>query len=307
MLRTTALVALFAVGAASQAQNLGLANNFNAVVFGNVHAQSGESEGALAVRGNWTTQNNYQINTHATTPKPSVGGASNLGLYLKGSMNAGQNNGATQVNSARNAYIGGGLTGSPIMNGGTLSTNSSLVTDNFFAQARSYSLSQSSFLAGLAGSAVNTSNPNNYKINITNTGGLNVFTINAALLSGGKTLDVVGGNGQETIVFNVLGSTVNWGTNYNGNKNRTLWNFSDATTLNVNDRLLQGSVLAVNATVNQSQNIEGTLIASALNVSNGAELHSFTFEGNAPVPEPATMTILGLAAMLRKRKAKKTA
>lgn len=298
--------AICAAGVAS-AQSLGQANFFNAVIFGDVNAQSGESDGAMAVRGNWATQNNYQISIKGSAPAPSIGGATNLGLYLKGTMSAGQNAGSTQVNSGRNAYVGGSISGGLLMNGGSAFGNSGLVTDSFFVQQQAFSSTQSSFLASLGGSAVDTSNPNNYKVTISNTGGLNVFSINAALLSGGRTLDVIGGNGQETLVFNVSGGTVNWGTNFNGNARRALWNFHQATTLNVNERLLRGSVLAVGATVNQSQNIDGTLVASALNVFGGAELHMETFEGNAPIPEPMTMGVLALGALAAARRRRRLA
>ncbi|MBA4294253.1 hypothetical protein C0431_14935 [bacterium] len=283
--------------------NLGSANDFNGVIFGNVSAQSGESDGALAVGGNFTVQNNYQVSINGAAANPTIGGATNLGLYVGGNVGAGQNPGSLQVNNGRNAYVGGSVTGTPTMNGGTLFTNSGLVTPTFFAQQLSYSTFQSSLLAGLGGGAVNTSNPNNYSITLSNVGGLNVFAINGALLSGGKTLDVIGGNGTETIVFNVSGSTVNWGTNFNGSTTRTLWNFYEATTLNVNERLLRGSALAVGATVNQGQNIDGTLIASNLNVSNGAELHWHEFEGVTPVPEPLTLVGFGIALVaVRRRK-----
>jgi choice-of-anchor A domain-containing protein len=279
-------LAAIVIAGISSAANLGAANDFNAVIFGNVSVQSGESEGAMAVGGSWTTQNTYQVSIHGSSPNPSIGGATNLGLYVAGAMNAGANPGSTQVNSSRNAYIGGSVAGTPTMNGGSLFANSGLVSGSFFTNQLSYSQAQSAYLAGLGGMAVDTSNSNNYKLNIANVGGVNIFEINGALLSGGKTLDILGGNGSETIIMNVLGSSVNWGTSYNGNKNNTLWNFSQATTLNINDRAIQGSVLAYGATVNQSQNIDGTLIANVLSVTNGAELHSYTFNGNAPVPEP---------------------
>lgn len=281
----------------SQAANLGAANDFNAVIFGNMTVNGGDSEGAIAVGGNWVTNNTYVVNSHSTTPNPSIGGATNLGLYVGGSMNAGNNPGSTQINSGRNGYVGGSVSGSPLMNGGgSFAGNSGLVDPTFFTNQLAYSTAQSASLAGLTAGAVNTSNPNNYSITITNTGGLNVFEINGSLLSGGKTLDIIGGTGTETILFNVLGTNINWGTSYNGPQSRTLWNFSQATTLTVQDRAIQGSVLAYNADVSMSQNIEGTLIAKSLNSFNGAELHSFTFEGD-PVPEPATMIGAGIAAL----------
>ncbi|QYK54666.1 MAG: choice-of-anchor A family protein [Fimbriimonadaceae bacterium] len=297
----------FALVASAHAVNLGVANDFNAFIFGNAIAQSGDSDGAVAVGGNWTTVNSYVFNAHSTTPNPTIGSAINLGLYLGGNLNGGANNGATQINSGRNAYVAGTVSNpAPLMNGdGTMFAGSAAVQASTFTNQFAYSSLQSSTLSGLAAGSVNISNPNNYSIQITNTGGLNVYNINGSLLSGGKTLDVVGGNGLETIIFNVTGTSVNWGTEYHGNKNRTLWNFYQATTLNVTDRQLQGSVLAVGAAVNQGQNIEGTLIASSLNITNGAELHSFTFEGNAPVPEPATMIGLGIGALALARRKKR--
>lgn len=302
--RLLLVVPVFASFSLSQAANLGAANDFNAVIFGNMTVNGGDSEGAIAVGGNWVTNNTYVVNSHSTTPNPSIGGATNLGLYVGGSMNAGSNPGSTQVNSARNAYIGGAVSGTPGMNGGILFSNSGLVSPTFFANQLAYSTAQSSTLAGLGGMSVNTSNPNNYSISIVNTGGLNVFQIDGSLLSGGKTLDVVGGTGAETIVFNVTGANVNWGTSYNGDKSKTLWNFSQASVLTVQDRALQGSVLATGAAVSMSQNIEGTLIANSLNSFNGAELHSFTFTGD-PVPEPMTMLGLGAMALVAARRRKK--
>jgi|GEM_PF-5590392 len=304
IMRGVAAFSAVAVVGISSAMGLGAATDFNAVIFGNVTAQSGESDGAMAVGGNWATQNNYQVSTHITSPNPSIGGATNLGLYVVGTFNGGVNAGATQVNSSRNAYLSGEADGEPLMNGGALFENSGLVSGAFFANQLAYSQVQSAHIASLGGMAVDISNSNNYKLHISSVGGLNVYQIDGSLLTGGKTLDIMGGNGSETIVVNVLGATVNWGTSYNGNASKTLWNFSQASILNVNDRAIQGSVLALGAAVNQSQNIEGTLIASSLAVSNGAELHSFTFDGNAPVPEPASMVGIGIAALAIARKRK---
>lgn len=306
-LKFVASACVLALVGSAHAVNLGVANDFNAFIFGNATAQSGDSDGAVAVGGNWTTVNNYVFNAHNTTPNPTIGSATNLGLYLGGNLNGGANNGATQINSGRNAYVAGTVSSpAPLMNGGgTMFAGSAAVQASTFTNQFAYSSLQSSTLNGLSAASVNTSNPNNYSIQITNVGGLNVFNINGSQLSGGKTLDVIGGNGTETIVFNVSGTSVNWGTSYNGSRTRTLWNFYQATTLNVNDRAIQGSVLAVGAAVNQGQNIEGTLIASSLNVTNGAELHSFTFEGNAPVPEPATMIGLGIGALALVRRKKR--
>jgi choice-of-anchor A domain-containing protein len=304
VLRTGLFVALMSsVAAALGTDSLGLATKYNAVIFGTTTLHSGDIDGALAVGGNLDVRNSFVASALASAPKPSFNNATNLGVYVRGNVYGASH---LHVNSGRNLYAGGSVSGSPRMNGGGLArSNSPYASNLLFTQQKSYSQTQSAYLKSLGGSAVDTSNSNNYKAVITKTGGLNVFTIDASKLSGGKTLDVVGGNGHETLVFNVTGgSFVNWGTNYNGNAKRTLWNFANATQLDIKDRLLRGSVLAVNANVDMTCNVDGTMIANALKVSSGAELHTFTFEGNAPVPEPMTLVALGLgaAALIRRKR-----
>ena len=76
-----------------------------------------------------------------------------------------------------------------------------------------------------------------------------------------------------------------------------LWNFVNATNLTFGSEF-GGSVLAPDATVTNSNPIDGTLVAAAFG-GNG-ELHSHPFTGSfpssgTPAPEPASLAVFGTA------------
>ncbi|MDI9635612.1 choice-of-anchor A family protein [Kamptonema cortianum] len=294
------------LAAIGSCQNLGTANNFNGFFFNSGAAQSGSAQGAMAFGGAWRTLGNYSFSTLSNSPSPNLGFATNLGVYTVGQFDAGASF-STFIHSGRNAYVGGQLIGNPVMvGGGNLHWNSYEVNSIHFFNQWNYSTSQSNMLFNHGGHSIDLGNGANYQAVITNPGGTNFFSIDGSLLAGGKTLNVVGGNGSETLVFNVKGTTIDWGTSYSGSKTKTLWNFANATTLNVTGATLTGSVLARNADVFQSRNIEGTLISTNLFVTNGAELQSNTFNGTLAVPEPGLLLCLpgaiGLFSLRRRKR-----
>jgi hypothetical protein len=70
-----------------------------------------------------------------------------------------------------------------------------------------------------------------------------------------------------------------------------VWNFVNATGLTFGT-MFGGAVLAPLATVTNSNQIDGTLIAN--NFTGGGELHSYAFTGNLPsVPEPSGIMTFG--------------
>ncbi|WGV25892.1 choice-of-anchor A family protein [Halotia branconii] len=123
-----------------------------------------------------------------------------------------------------------------------------------------------------------------------NNSDLNVFTIDGSQFSSSSYLNLSGVGSNSTVVFNILGNSVdikNFGLNLNGvNKQNVLFNFVDATQVTTTGFSFQGSVLATNANFNFSNgNVEGTLIASSL--SGSGEFHNTQFTGNLPnVPQP---------------------
>jgi choice-of-anchor A domain-containing protein len=146
--------------------------------------------------------------------------------------------------------------------------------------------------------------------------GLAIFTINDAnnFFDNSYEFDFNIGTAQ-SILFNVFSGTstaLNLHTNFLANAapnlgSMLLWNFVDATSLNVTNQF-GGSLLALNADVTTSQNIEGTLVAKSL--AQFAEIHSqpSTFVPPSAVPVPAAAflfapALLGFMGMRRKLRA----
>lgn len=294
MKRLLAILGLAALALPAAADDLGVANTYNAFIFGNAASPGGHSDGAVAVGGNWTMD-------YLVTQKADYGtaGADNkVGIYVGGNLTA---TNKPSVNNGSNAYVGGTFTGSlDQSSGGSFSTN---VSSSLFSTQKTYSENQSAKLKSLGGTAINTSDLNNWSIDTsTQSGSLKVFTINASDLSKLRTLAINNMAATNTLVINVLGTTVSdFGVTVNSSlKNRILWNFADATTITIGERALEGSILAPNAIVNQKQNIEGNLIADGWNVTGSVELHgdlTEMFNGNIPaIPEPAFYQMAALLA-----------
>ena len=165
---------------------------------------------------------------------------------------------------------------------------------------------------------LDSSNRNNIHFNFTaaaNASDFAVADITAAQLSSGTfnlPTYATSTNGK-TLIVNVSGANVTFGANEVGNSSlvqqNIIWNFMDATTINVNTAVY-GSILAPKATISGNSPINGSVVAKVFQ-SNG-EVHLGTFNGNthflvAPpsggggshstppgaVPEPASwMTML---------------
>lgn len=308
-------LALSLVGLA-QATGLGVAGDFNAFVFNNVNIIGAESEGAVAVKGNFTTNQSFNMALNATAGNLPVN-ATNIGLYVGGNTNfvGGQLHGGKVLNG--NAFVGGSTVSNNIqVQNGSLNPSGSSVDLSVFTTAYSQLSTLSANLAGLQAVNFSLNDVNNPTVNLganTLNGSLKVFNISASDLNQLGTLNAIGFTGNETVVFNVYGSNVamnrNWqesGTSFGNLTERTLWNFVDATNI-TNNRQLNGTVLALDATFNQGELLEGGLIVNNWTQSGAREIHSNLFNGNLnPVPEPCTLSLLALLA-LRKRKRKQVA
>ncbi len=149
--------------------------------------------------------------------------------------------------------------------------------------------------------------------------GISVFNITDSIFSAAE-FDLKLANPANTVIFNISGDgSYNWNANSLGGMNWTvadniIWNFADATVLNLN-RQMFGSVLATNAVVTNLNQLSGTIVAAEMRQKGQVQLGSFA--GNADfgsdglagaVPEPATWAMLiagfGLVGtMLRRRRA----
>lgn len=139
---------------------------------------------------------------------------------------------------------------------------------------------------------------------------LNIFDLDASMLDAVSYMNISVPS-TSTVLFNIHGTAAgltNMGFNGLPDASKVLFNFVDATSLNISGVDVQGTVLAPNAAVNFSGgNIKGQLIANSLQASNwGTSFTGKPFTGTLPaepvgsdVPEPQTYTLAaaGLAAI----------
>lgn len=260
----------------AMAVNLGIAQNYNVFVFGDMN-QSSDSEGRVAVGGN-ATFTNFGIADRLANSN----GADNR-LIVGGDLtyNGGQIFGG-------NAVVGGTVKTSVNFN---CSPNCSVTTGKpiNFGAARQELTNLADYLGGLTYTGTTEYKWSGIHLQGNNSD-LNVFTIDGSKFSQSSYLNLNGVGSNSTVVLNILGSSVNisnFGLNLNGvNKQNVLFNFVDATQVATTGFSFQGSVLATKANVQfNNGNVEGTLVAA--NLSGTGEFHNTSFTGNLPnVPQP---------------------
>ena len=111
------------------------------------------------------------------------------------------------------------------------------------------------------------------------------------------------GGGYLPTIVNVTGATsytLNANSNNSAYNPYVLWNFGTATSITLN-RQFNGGLLAPEATISNSTDIEGSVAVA--NFNQGGEVHLGTFKGNAKltaaltpattgaVPEPASWAL----------------
>lgn len=303
MIRLQFAAACAASMLAANAMAAGTFSDFNLVVRGNLDSTS-EVEGRTAIGGNLSgTSSNYGIRL---TPASS---------YLSvDSVIVGGNIGVQNMNvNAGNVRLGGTRSGNINMNGG-----GSVIADPAAGLAvsalGSQMVSTSSFLSGLAATntvSIPSSQPGPLNFSaIAGSNGVAVFNVNgAAVFNNNRVQQMdIAFNGASSVIINVSGTSINWTDgNFVGSfttafaRSRVLWNFYEATSINLGGRAFNGALLAPAASVSFQGVIEGSAWVNSM--TQRGEVHRPEYAGFIPAPGAglALAAAAGFAARRRRR------
>ena len=294
--------------------------NYNAIIFNDLNTTS-DIEGRTFVGNNFTGSNSANLGIHLKSSTP----ATDRSFVVGNNLSSGN-----PLNLQRGSlYIDGSTNGRIInYNGGS---GAGLVVDHSIdaalAEIRGYSIAQSDALRALVADSVvslPTNQPAPTKFFATaGADGLAVFNVSAASIFGnslGQQFELIADANTTNVLINVSGTSVNW---TNGNmvgsftdnywQGHTLWNFYEATSINLGSKQFNGGILAPKASITTAGNIDGLVVAN--NLTTTAEVHlpdsnsstAFAYEGYAaPVPEPGSVVFLlaagGLFLIVRNRR-----
>jgi choice-of-anchor A domain-containing protein len=278
-------------------------DGFNVLIQDNFQVTGpGDIAGALAVGGNATGLFNYAVDV-VSTPYGGVGG---YGLIVGGDL--GFSNGAvgTPFSNPAQTYYGGTLSGSSVNYTGGLNGVNPISFSSLFSQASTVSTA----LAGYSDTGATTlnvggiyGNPGGLTLTGDGSSAVQVFSISGTDLQTRNQIVVNNVPLTSAILVNVTGTFAQLASIDSGNPfdpfgGNVLFNFKDATLVNVANTGLHASVLAPNALItSNSGHFEGVVIAKAWN--GNFEVHAGTAPPLLAVPEPETyaMMLAGLGLM----------
>ncbi|MBW4084964.1 choice-of-anchor A family protein, partial [Paenibacillus sp. S150] len=245
---------------------LGVAGNFNAFIFGDFTQSYDQIHGRLAAAGNITLQG-YGVSQDAPGGDVLVAGK-NISLTDGTVYGAAVYGGS--INSTRADLKETPRQGTPV---------------DFQAEEQ-FLIGRSNQLAALAQTQPFVKEYG--KITFNAPQAYNIFNLTAADLAdvNGMQFNI---SGDATVTINVSGSSVRipsfqfWG----GKPRKVLFNFYEATSLNIGNTTIEGTILAPHANVFYDYaELHGTLIAKAFN--GHVQMHHYPYEGSEPpsVPTP---------------------
>jgi len=271
---------------------------FNAIIFGNLEADGGDTEGRLAVGGNMLLSGSYSVGDcssgpiicgeegNSLSPEGSridlvVGGDI---TEISGDVNWGMNSGSARIGGNINGVNISTVAGSP----NTIVSGLGANIPFDFATTAANLIADSASLSGLPNTAGTTVTNNWGDLVLKGTDpNLNVFNITAAEWTGDGTTNVwrrtIDVPESAQVVINVSGETVNisGGDMVGKYTGQTLVNYYEATDINISAFEHEGSMLAPNAKLTISGGaINGQTVVASANTSVGFEFHYRNFGGS---------------------------
>lgn len=330
LIRKAAVFALPLACVAAPAARADLLRDWNLVVTGDAYVKH-ETEGPVRIGGNLNIAGGgtYEVKPRAGTTVANGG----VGLIVGGDVYGANLNGL-KIHNGSKALIGGDATAADRFN---LLGGSTLKLDD--ASVAGVGVSDASLLQTYSDGFLGLAQTNTFAVNGDGNKGLfvvagssvgnAVFNVTAAEVFGDTKLGSLelDLNGRtfapgESIVINVSGFSVNFsGQNFGGDFNtpvgtgigntqgvgnpNVIWNFYQATEIDMRHSNLKGSLLANNATLLNTNTIDGGVFVKQLGTStnpfNGqdAEIHPPLYWGYVPtataVPEPSAFAMAGVA------------
>lgn len=291
--------------------------NYNAIIFNNLSTTS-DIEGRTFVGNNFTGTNSANLGNHLPNSTP----ANDRSFVVGNNIVAGN-----PLNLQRGSlYLDGSLNGRNINFNGGGSTVADHTIDAATATIRNYSIAESAAFQSFAADSVVTlpsGQPGPTKFQATGgADGLAVFNVSANSIFAnplGQQIELHADANTLNVVINVSGTSVNWTSgnmvsDFTNNywQGHVLWNFYEATSIQLNSFNFNGAILAPYASITASGNIDGLVVAN--NLTTSAEVHlpdstssPFAYQGAlAPVPEPGSALLLlvagGFVILVRNRR-----
>ncbi len=273
-----AVLALVSSLTFATSEPLGTANKYNIFVINDMIHTGGDSEGAVAVGGN-STMSSYGAGNELAPG----GNADGYGMVIGGNLNF-----SNSQSYHGDVHVGGTATiSNATINDGTLVNPSSPID---FAAEETHLLNLSDYWKNLPANGIFTLRTWGRLEMIGTSSDLNVFYLDAYAWKLTKEVAFYVPVGSKVIV-NVAGTPDDHGSlgsifMNNASNTKTVWNFFEATNLEIKNISWQGTILAPKADFTyQSAQIEGNLVVKSCTMTNySGEVHNYPLDGNFPKP-----------------------